>query len=104
MRKIALLESLFYKTNICLQKTATCIGLQAEQVCSVIDIFNIFFFSFRRDFYASFSMLFSEPLSSCDKRKIDIMNCTSICMSSKILSHIFKIIFQTRNIKLYIFH
>ena len=73
MRKITLLESLFYKTNICLQKTATCIGLQAEQVCSVIDIFNIFFFSFRRDFYASFSMLFSEPPSSCDKKSYEII-------------------------------
>ena len=28
-------ESLFYKINICLQETTTCIGLQAEQIFSV---------------------------------------------------------------------
>ena len=36
------------------------------------------------------------------KLKSVLVNCTSICMSSKILSHIFKIIFQTRNIKFFV--
>ena len=32
---IMLPESLFYKINTCLQKTTTCIGLQAEEMFSV---------------------------------------------------------------------
>ena len=33
--KVRKVESLFYKTNTCLQKTTTCIGLRAEQIFSV---------------------------------------------------------------------
>ena len=33
--KVRKFESLFYKINTCLQKTTTCIGLQAEQIFSV---------------------------------------------------------------------
>ena len=34
----------FYQTNTCLQKTITCIGLQAEQIFSVIHNIHIFQF------------------------------------------------------------
>ena len=33
--KVRKFKSLFYKINTCLQKTTTCIGLQAEQIFSV---------------------------------------------------------------------
>ena len=33
--KVRKSESLFYKTNICLRKTTTCIGLQVEQILFV---------------------------------------------------------------------
>ena len=33
--KVRKFESLFYKINTCLQKTTTCIGLQAEQIFPV---------------------------------------------------------------------
>ena len=33
--KVRKLELLFYKTNTCLQKATTCIGLQAEQIFTV---------------------------------------------------------------------
>ena len=33
--KVRKFESLLYKINTCLQKTITCIGLQAQQIFSV---------------------------------------------------------------------
>ena len=73
MRKITLLESLFYKTNICLQKTATCIGLQAEQVWSVIDIFNIFFSVLGVTFMLPFLCCFQNLHLLVIKKKIEII-------------------------------
>ena len=66
--KVRKVESFFYKINTCLQKTTTCIGLQAAQIFS-INIWNIFF-SFGRGFCGSFSMLFPEAPASCDKKKL----------------------------------
>ena len=67
--KIRRFESFFYKMNIVLQKTITCIGLQAQQIFSVniLSKFSVIcmFFQFWRDFYGSFSMLFPKaPASS----------------------------------------
>ena len=41
--KLRKLESLFYKTGTCLQKTTTCIGLQTEQIFSVNILYACFF-------------------------------------------------------------
>ena len=45
-------------------------------------------------------MLFPEAPASCDKEilKQFLLHCTSICMSPKSLSQIFKILFQTGDI------
>ena len=58
--KVRKFDSLFYKLNACLQRTTTCIGLQAEQ------IFSIYVFRFGRGICGSFSMLFPEAPATCD--------------------------------------
>ena len=45
-------ESMFSKINTCLQETATCIGLQAEQIFSV-NIQYAYFFNFQRGSFFS---------------------------------------------------
>ena len=58
------------------------------------------FFNFGRGFCGSFSMSFPKaPGSSC-KKILDqfLLQCTSILMSSKSASQIFKILFKTRDI------
>ena len=90
-------ESLFFKCNTCLQKTTTCIGLQAEQILSVnIQIFNVF--NFEHGFCNSLSFIvFPEATASNYKKYLKhfLLNCTSICISSKNMSQIFKILIQT---------
>ena len=78
------------------KKTTTWIILQTEQTFSV----SIYFFNFGRGFCGSFSMLFPKAPPSCGKNilKSFLLHCTSICMSSKNMSHIFKILFQTEDI------
>ena len=66
--KVRKFETLFYKINTCLQKTTTCIGLQAEQMFSV-NIEYIHFFHFGSGFYGSFSV-FPEAPASCDKKNL----------------------------------
>ena len=48
-------------------------------------------------------MLFPEAPASCDKKNFEItlLHCTSICMISKNVSQIFKILFQTGNINIF---
>ena len=62
-------ESFFYKINAFLQKNTTCIGLQAEQIFSVI-IQHTYIFNFEHGFWGSFSMLFPKAPVSCDKKKL----------------------------------
>ena len=57
--KVRKFELLFYKINTFLQKTTTCIGLQAEQIFPV-NTWYTYFFNFGRGFCGSFSMLFSK--------------------------------------------
>ena len=61
--KVKKFESLFYKINTWLQKTTTCIGLQAEQIFSV----NIWYttFSFLG---AAFTVLFQ-----CHFQKVQLL-------------------------------
>ena len=54
MRKF---ESLFYKIHVCLQKTTTCIGLQAEQKFSVNIYFSILGVTFAVPFLCYFQKL-----------------------------------------------
>ena len=87
-------ESLFYKINTCLQKTTTC--RQANILSKfVIDIFC---------FCVSFAMLFPKAPTSCCKKILNqiLLHCTSIFMSSKNMSQIFKILFQTEDINIFV--
>ena len=62
------------------------------------------FFKFGRDSCGSFSMLFPKVPTSCCKRNLALflLHCTSIFMSSKNLSQIFKILFQTGDINIFV--
>ena len=64
------------------------------------------FFNFGRGFCGSFSMLFPKAPASCGKKvlKSFLLHCTSICMSSKSVSHIFKLLFQTGDINVFVLH
>ena len=65
--KVRKFESLFCKINACLQKTTTCIRVQAEQIFSV----NIYiFFNFGLGFCGSFPMLFRKAPASCFKKNL----------------------------------
>ena len=59
------------KLHVC-KKTATCTGLQAEQIFSV----NIF----GRGFCGSFPMLFPKALVSCCKNFFELMNCCMVLL------------------------
>ena len=56
-------------------------------------------FNFGRGFYGFFSVLFTEALASCNKKN---WNRASICMSPKSVSQIFKVLFQNRNINIFV--
>ena len=57
-----------------------------------------------RGFCSSFFMLFVKVPSSCGKKilKYFLPHCTSICMSTKSMSKIFKILFQTGHINIFV--
>ena len=101
--KVRKFELLFYKINTFLQKTTTCIGLQAEQIFPV-NTWYTYFFNFGRGFCGSFSMLFPKAPASCGKNflKWFSLHCTSFWMSSKSVSQIFKILFQTGDINIFV--
>ena len=100
MRK---LESLFYKINTFLQKTTTCIALQTDQIFSV-NILYTYFFNFGRGVWGSFFMLFRRAPASCHKTilKEPSLYYNSISMNSKSMSQIFKILFQTGDINIFV--
>ena len=62
------------------------------------------FFNFGRGFYSSFPMLFPKAPASCCKKILNyfLLHCTSIFMSSKSVSQIFKILFQTGDINIFV--
>ena len=64
----------------------------------------IYIFIFGYGFCDSFSMLFPEGPGSCDKEilKNFLLHSTSISMSSKGLSQIFKILFQTGYVNIFV--
>ena len=83
----------------CLQKTTTCTGLKAEQIFSV-KVQYLYFFNLGSGFCDFFSILFPEAPASCGKKilKYFFLHCTSIYITSKIVSQIFNILLQTDNI------
>ena len=98
MKKI---ELLFYKIDIFLQKTTTCITFHAKHIFSG----SIYFFSFGRDFCGLFSMLFPKVRASSGKKIINfcsLLYCTSTCMSSKTVPQIFKVFFQTGDFNIFV--
>ena len=62
------------------------------------------FFNFGRGFCVSFPMLFPKAPASCCKKMLKqfLLHCTAIFMSSKIMSQIFKILFQTGDINIFV--
>ena len=64
----------------------------------------IYIFIFGYGFCDSFSMLFPEGPGSCDKEILRnfLLHSTSISMSSKGLSQIFKILFQTGYVNIFV--
>ena len=64
----------------------------------------IYIFIFGYGFCGSFSMLFPEGSGSCDKEILRnfLLHSTSISMSSKGLSQIFKIFFQTGYVNIFV--
>ena len=70
-------------------------GVKAEQMFSV-KIYYIYIFSI-------FSKAFVAPFHKKILKQF-LLHCTSICMSSKSVSQIFKILFQTGNINIFVLH
>ena len=64
------------------------------------------FFNFGRGFCGSFPMLFPKTPASCCKKILNqfLLHCTFIYISSKSVSQIFKILFQTGDISIFVFH
>ena len=97
------IESLLYKINTCLQKNYHLhwIGGRANIISKYI---IYIFFNFWRGFYGSFPTLFPKDPASCYKKILNqfLLHCTSIFMSSKNVSQIFKILFQTGDINIFV--
>ena len=64
----------------------------------------IYIFNYGGEFCGFFSMLLPEVPASCDKDilKQFLVHCSSICMSPKSVSQIFKILFQTGDINSFV--
>ena len=64
------------------------------------------FFNFGRGFCGFFSMLFPKAPASCCKKVLNqfLLHFTFISMSSKSVCQIFKILFQTGDINIFVFH
>ena len=64
------------------------------------------FFNFRRGFCGCFPKLLSKAPTSCCKKNLNwfLLHCTSIFMSSKSVCQIFKILFQTGDIIIFVLH
>ena len=69
-----------------------------------LSLFLIYIFIQFWEWLFTFSMLFAEAPASCDQKflKWFVLHCTLICMSSKSVSHICKIIFQTEDINIFV--
>ena len=94
--KVRKFELLFHKINTCLQKTATCIGLQAEQIFCQYRILGVVF-------VVLLSMLFPKPPASCGKKIWNKFCCLVLLFVwAQSVSQIFKILFQTGDINIFV--
>ena len=71
---------------------------------NILSKYIYIFFNFGRGFYGSLSMLYQKAPASCCKKILnyDLLHYTSIFMSSKSVSQIFKILFQTGDINIFV--
>ena len=71
---------------------------------NILSKYIYIFFNFGRGFYGSLSMLYQKASASCCKKKLnyDLLHYTSIFMSSKSVSQIFKILFQTGDTDIFV--
>ena len=101
--KVRKFESLFYKINTCLQKTTTGIGLQAEKIF-LVNIQYTYFSILGVAFMVPFLCYFQKLQLLVVKKILLIFAAvyTSIIMSSKSVSQIFKILFQTGDINIFV--
>ena len=62
------------------------------------------FFNFGHGFCGSFPMLFPKALASCCKKNLNyfLLHCTPLFMNSKSVSQIFKILFKTGDINVFV--
>ena len=62
------------------------------------------FLNFGRGFCGSFPMLFPKGPASCCRKILNkfLLHCTSIFMSSKSVPQIFKVLFQTEDINIFV--
>ena len=73
---------------------------------NILSKYKIYIFcNFGHGFCGSFPMLFPKAPASCFEKNLDyfLLHCTSIYMSSKSVSQIFKFLFQTGDINIFVF-
>ena len=103
--KVRKFESFFYKINM--KKTTKNYHLHwVAGRGNILSNYIIYiFFNFGRGFCGSVPMLFPKAPASCCKEILNLflLYCTSIFMNSKSVSQIFKILFQTRDINIFVF-
>ena len=102
--KVRKFESLFYKINACLRKTATSFGFQVEQIFSV---------NLQYTYFSILGVVFEVPFL-CYFQKLQFLVVkkfwTNFCcivllyLWAQKVSQIFKILFQTRDINIFDLH
>ena len=100
--KLRKFEPFFYKINTYLQKATTCIGLQAEEIFSVNIKYN---FSILGVIFAVLFLCYFPKLQLLVIKKIEIKFTALLfylCLISKKVPQIFKILFQTGNINIFV--
>ena len=98
-------ESLFYKINTCLEKNYHLYWI-VRRATILSKYITYIFFNFGRRFSRFFPMLFPKAPAFYWSKILNyfLLHCTSIFMSSKSVSQIFKILFQTGDINIFVLH
>ena len=104
--KVRKFKLLLYKINACLQKTTTCIGLEAEQIFLV----NIYmgplpFFILNGAFTVPFLFCF-QKLQLLDVKNFELIFAALyfLFMSSESVYQILEILFQTEYVNIFVLH
>ena len=101
--KVRKFELLFYKINTCLQKTTTCIRLRAGQIFSV-NIQNIYFSILDVAFAVPFLCYFQKFQFVVRNFELIFAALYFYVYELKSVSQIFKILFQTGDINIFVLH